>query len=192
MKTHLCLTLRGSCVEKGIKVSNALVPFVPRWGMTRGSSNLLSATSAPNGSVDTVHIAVTEHGVVLFPAEGIPEQELVLVQEYCPGAGGKRNPSFQVAYGPEVRVLSDASTSGGSGGEKWVLVSAPMGWAQNIASQFVDRKDTGTQTISFNPAFKAQLEEESVPMPLPTPVFSSNPTPRNTTLADAFKKAGFR
>lgn len=35
--------------------------------------------------------------------------------------------------------------------EHWILVSAPMGWAENIASQFVNERDVGGQSISYKP-----------------------------------------
>lgn len=150
--THIALTLRGDRVENGISISDGRVLFNPHSGMKRDNTGLLaSSTSAPDGSMDKIHVAITEHGVVLVPCEGEPQKELVLVKQYSPGSGGKRWPSFHVEFGPEVRRLSDASTSGGSGGEQWVLVSAPIGWAENIASQFVNERDYGDQTISYKP-----------------------------------------
>ena len=75
----------------------------------------------------------------------------MLVQEYETGSGAKRWPGFHVEFGDEVRQLSQASTGGGSGHETWTLVSAPLGWAKNIAGQFQDYKDVGSQTISYQP-----------------------------------------
>jgi hypothetical protein len=149
--THIALTLCGNRVQNGIAVSNGQVPFSPVWGMTRHNTGLLASTPAPDGSLDKVHVAVVDKAVVLVPCEGEPQRELVLVQQYRPGCGGKRWPSFHVELGPEVRQLSEAYTSGGSGGEHWVLVSAPIGWAENIAGQFVNQRDYGGQTISYKP-----------------------------------------
>lgn len=157
--THIALTLRGDCVREGIHVSGGQVPFSPHSGMTRHNTGLLASTPAPDGSLDKIHVAVTEHGVVLVPCEETPQKELVLVQQYSPGSGGKRWPSFHVEFGPEVRQLSSASTSGGSGGETWVLVSAPLGWAQNIAAQFVKERDYGGQTISYKSDFNPREQE---------------------------------
>lgn len=148
---HVALTLRGRSVSNGIPVSNGRVPFTPRWGMTRRGPRLLAATPAPDGNLDKVRVAITGNGVVLVPCEGKPQKELVLVQEYSPGVGAGRWPSFSVVFGPEVRILSEASTSGGSGAETWTLVSAPLGWSRNIACQFIDEKNQPGQTISYNP-----------------------------------------
>jgi hypothetical protein len=136
---------------EGISVKAGQIPFEPRWGMTRHSAGLLAAVTAPDGKVEKVHVAILEEGPVLVPCEEVPQRELVLVQTYSTGSGAKRWPGFDVEFGPEVRQLSTASTSSGSGGETWVLVSAPLGWAQNIASQFIDERDAPGQTISFKP-----------------------------------------
>ena len=152
MKTaHIAVTLRGNRVENGIIVSNGQIPFNPHSGMTRHNTELLASTPAPDGSLNEVYVAIMDEGVVLVPCEETPQKELVLVQQYSPGCGGKRWPSFYVEFGPEVRQLSEASTSGGSGCETWVLISAPLGWAENIASQFVNERDYGKQTISYKP-----------------------------------------
>ena len=156
--THIALTLRGNRVENGISVSDGQVPFSPGSGMTRHNTGLLASTSAPDGSLDKIHVAIVDEGVVLVPCEDTPQKELVLVQQYSNGSGGKRWPSFHVEFGPEVRKLSEASTSGGSGGETWVLVSAPIGWAENIGSQFVNERDYGGQTISYKPGNTGKKE----------------------------------
>ena len=156
--THIALTLRGNRVENGISVSDGQVPFSPGSGMTRHNTGLLASTSAPDGSLDKIHVAIVDEGVVLVPCEDTPQKELVLVQQYSNGSGGKRWPSFHVEFGPEVRKLSEASTSGGSGGETWILVSAPIGWAENIGSQFVNERDYGGQTISYKPGNTGKKE----------------------------------
>ena len=160
MKTpHLALTLRGDSVSKGIDVSNNIIPFSPNWGMTRHNTGLLAATPLKEGNLEVVYIALTESGVVLVPCEGNPRRELVLVQQYIPGVGAKRWPSFHVKFGPKVRQLSSASTGGGSGGETWVLISAPLGWAENIACQFINEQGYGGQTISYKPDFNPREQE---------------------------------
>ncbi len=165
LTSHIALTLRGGSVSKGINVSEGQVPFSPRWGMTRGDTGLLASTPAPDGNLDKIHVAIVDEGVVLVPCEESPRKELVLVQQYSPGSGAKRWPSFNVEFGPEVRPLSNASTSGGSGGETWVLVSAPLGWAQNIAAQFIDERDYGEQTISYKPG-NTDKKESNLPQEL--------------------------
>jgi hypothetical protein len=157
---HLALTLRGECVTEGILVADGQVQFSPQWGMTRGNPGMLAGASLQRGELDTVHVAVTESGVALAPCEDAnPQKELVLVQQYYPGCGAKRWPSFHVEFSNEVRILSEASTSGGSGGETWTLVSAPLGWADNIADQFVDGRGECSQTISYLPELEEPVDD---------------------------------
>ena len=47
------------------------------------------------------------------------------------------------------------------GGEILGKVAAPLGWAENIASQFVDERDYGGQTISYKPDISGEEEKES-------------------------------
>jgi len=136
-------------VSQGIEIRDGQIPFEPRWGGTRHDTGLLASTPAANGSLEKVHVAVVSEGIVLVPCEGIPERELVLVQQYGTGTGAKRWPGFRVELGSESRKLSEAFTRGGSGSETWVLISAPLGWAQNIADQFVDRRDEADQCLSY-------------------------------------------
>ncbi|MFA6096101.1 MAG: hypothetical protein WC788_00560 [Candidatus Paceibacterota bacterium] len=166
MKTpHIALTLRGNSVSKGIGVADGQVPFSPQSGMTRHDTGLIASTPASDGNLDKIYIVITNEGVVLIPCEENPQMELVLVEQYSPGCGAKRWPSFHVEFGSEVRKLSEVSTGGGSGGETWVLVSAPFGWAQNIASQFVDERDVNGQTISYKKEGKGKetkIKEEKM------------------------------
>lgn len=172
--TFRALTLRGDRVEKGIVVKNGFIPFAPRSGMTRSGNELLAATSVEDGVVGLVHVATTPHGAVLVPSNSeAAERELVLVQEYSNGCGGKRWPSFGVEFGDEVVSLSSTETFGGSGHERWTLVVAPLGWAENIAGQFVNARDYGGQTISYKP----DLSGEAV-------------SGGKTALAAAFARAG--
>ena len=145
--THVSITLRGDRVENGIEVSNNQIPFRPTSGMVRHNPGLLASTPAPDGRLDKVHVAIAAHGVVLVPCQGEPQRELVLVQQYSPGCGAKSWPSFGVEFGSEVRQLSEVFTKKGSGSECWTLVSAPLGWAANIAAQFVNRKGERRQVI---------------------------------------------
>jgi hypothetical protein len=147
--THISITIRGDSVWTGITVSNGQVPFSPRWGLTRHDNGLLACTPAPDGELEKIHVAIINGSVVLVPCDDEPSRELVLVQQYSPGSGRKRWPSFHVELGPEVRQLSSVSTSGGSGGEHWVLISASLGWVDNIASQFIDERDYGGQVVGY-------------------------------------------
>jgi len=149
--SHIALTLRGERVENGISVKASQIPFEPSWGMTRHNADLLAAVAAPDGNVEKVHVAVVAEWPVLVPCKEEPQKELVLVQMYSTGSGAKRWPGFGVNFGQEVRRLSETGTSGGSGHETWVLVSAPLGWAANIAGQFINERDQPGQTISYKP-----------------------------------------
>lgn len=148
--THLCLTLRGNDVSPGIDTTDGLVTFSPEWGMTRRDAGLL-ATSAQEPLGQHVYVVLVENSVVLVPSSSSdpPGRELVLVQQYNPGSGAKRWPGFWVEFGDETKQLSTASTRGGSGCETWVLCSAPLGWAQNIAVQFQNYRGAGSQTIGY-------------------------------------------
>ncbi|MFZ3054874.1 MAG: hypothetical protein WA091_02745 [Minisyncoccales bacterium] len=121
--------------------------------MLRHDPGVLGVSST-DGKLEKAYIVILEETPVLYPCEEAPQKELVLVEQYYPGTGNKRSPSFHVEFGPEVRILSSASTSGGSGGESWTLVSAPLGWAENIAEQFIDQRDYLDQTISYRPGVK--------------------------------------
>ena len=190
---HLSLTLRGDGVEKGISIESNQVPFRPSWGMTRHNTGLLAATSLSDGNLDNVYVAVTDQGVVLAPCEeDTPQRELVLVQEYATGSGAKRWPGFSVEFGDEVRKLSRVSTSGGSGGETWTLVSAPIGWAENIAAQFVNKRDEEKgQVVAYRPDLAVKVsrsssEETDDQHPFEGHGSSNN----NTAMAEALRKAG--
>src|SRR3989344_4468744 len=54
----------------------------------------------------------------------------------------------------------------GGRGERWVLVPAPIGWAENIASQFVNERDYGGQTISYKPGNTTGKKESDLPQEL--------------------------
>ena len=157
---HRALTLRGDCITEGIVIADGQIKFSPRWGITRRDPGLLGGSSLQNGDLHTAYVAVIEAGIALISCEESesPRKELVLVQQYSPGSGAKRWPSFSVEFGHEARILSEAHTGGGSGGETWTLVSAPLGWAENIAGQFVDGRDEGSQTIAYRPGFDPKRE----------------------------------
>ncbi len=147
---HIALTLRGNSVKKAMRVENRIIPFKPHWGINRHNSSLLASTEE-DSLQHVVYVAKTKNGVVLVSCSEEPQRELVLVQEYETGSGAKKWPGFRVNFGDEVCRLSRASTCGGSGCETWTLVSAPLGWAENIASQFQNVRDVESQSISYNP-----------------------------------------
>jgi len=138
-------------VEQGIAVQQHRVLFDPRWGYVRSNPGLIAASPLKEGTLEIVAVAVTAHGAVLQPQSGEARRELVLVQQYSTGTGGKRWPGFRVELGEEARLLGQARTDCGSGGEEWFLVSAPLGWAENIASQFINARDYPSQAITYRP-----------------------------------------
>lgn len=155
LKFYRCKTLSGNTVPDGIALKEKDL-----WVYTDNEGGDVLAVSSIE--VDSVEVAaVGRHRetkmIILKPAtegEKVDEsRELVLVTEYSPGCSGKRRPSFYVNWDScvEVDVLSKASRTRGSGSEHYSLVLALAGWAKNIASQFVDVKDYGGQTISYNP-----------------------------------------
>ena len=148
---HRAITLRGSCATHGISVTDGRVPFAPRWGLTRHNTGFIASSPVPDGGLEIVHVAIVEGSVVLVPCTDEPSRELVLVQQYSSGSGRKRWPGFRVRLGQEAWLLSEVSTSGGSGEEHWVLISAPLGWSGNVSGQFVDERDYGDQIVSYNP-----------------------------------------
>lgn len=159
MTPHVLFRLRGNIVES-IGCSGNGIVFSPSEGMLRrcGKLFLVVASEIPAGSSIGVQLVSVSGSDQLQPVvteiTGQPERELVLVQEYSNGCGAKRWPSFSVTFGQEVRILRQDQTGGGSGSEAWTLVSAPIGWAENIAGQFINERDFCGQTLSYNPGFK--------------------------------------
>ncbi len=148
------LTLRGEHVTPGVQAaamypeitgSPQYVSFAPRWGSTRGAAEALAVASGPLGA--SCQVVVTGFMPVLVPSAGCPTRELVLIQEYSCGCGAKRWPDFNVTH--DLTVLAKAGTGGGSGGETWSLVNAPLGWAAEVAAQFDNRRDAPDQTIDL-------------------------------------------
>lgn len=150
------VTLCGDQATPGIKFSDGALVFSPRWGMTRGCAE--SIATAMGEISDTVSVVITDTMLVIVPTDGVPSQELVLVKEYYTGVGAKRRPGFKVEH--DLRTVASESTAGGSGWERWSLVIAPLGWAENIAAQFQDYKDIGDQTISYKSTFSPQSQPE--------------------------------
>ena len=154
---HAPITLRGSVARDGLTVKRGFIEFDPRWGMTRESAEFLAVvkvSNPPDEYRESRAVAVLDTGTmpVLVPIKGAkPERELVLVQEYQTGTGAKRYPDFEVNLDESqvrVRVLARERTSGGSGSGTWTLISAPLGWAADIAAQFKNVRDTRGETIS--------------------------------------------
>ncbi len=184
MTTHILLRLRGNSVEPiGCPLGTGIV-FAPSEGMLRRCGKLMLVASAEvvaGASIGVRLVPVSgsdQPQPVAVPSSGQPERELVLVQEYSPGCGAKRWPSFSVTFGPEVRVLRQDQTGGGSGSENWTLVSAPLGWAANIAGQFRNERDAESQTIGYRPGWVAPVvrseSSASVGVSRPTPMPAVN------------------
>lgn len=149
MKTFDCKVLRGDEVTSHIPVS--ALDFDPQWGYSRKEQSL--GISPNDGNLSTANVFIGANGAnpILVEVEADNcNNELVLVQEYSPGVGAKRWPAFRVIFddwGDEIRLLSQASTSKGSGWETHSLVIAPLGWAVSVAQQFYNERDVGEQVI---------------------------------------------
>jgi len=166
VKHYACKSLSGNTVSDGIALKGKEL-----WVHTDSEVGDVLAVSTTE--LDSVEVAaVGRHKetkrIILKPGEGekVDEsRELVLVKEYSPGCGGKRWPSFYIDWEScgDVEVLEKAYRTRHSGAEYYSLVFAPVGWAKNIASQFVNVKDYGGQTISYNPDFDPTADDNVVP-----------------------------
>lgn len=145
--TFIPLVIRGNDVSP---LKSGMVCFYPTWGIDH-VGNFIILNLAEEGKA--VRVIRTDHGIVAVPDDGQPTKELVLVKAYTPGSGAKRWPKFSPVLGPEVTILSEYRTCGGSGSEEWYLIIAPIGWADNIAAQFINERDAPGQTPVYNPAF---------------------------------------
>lgn len=155
-KLYHLVTLRGDSAEPGIEFVNGICSIAAsRWGMKRGNTkNLLISplhTKKRNARVRKAALKRTTNGaLVLTNGKGTAGDEIVLVQEYLTGVGAKRWPGFRVEFEsfPDVQILAEDRTLGGSGWEHWVVVKAPTGWAKRVAVAFNNRRDVGDQTIT--------------------------------------------
>lgn len=139
MNIHVPVTLRGCNLIPAIDFGEGgILRFAPHWGLCRESYALAVIHTAESAHVDYKVLVRRGSPPVIYQAPGAHDaaRELVLLQEYRPGVGAKRWPSFFVHCGSSVIVLSTAQTSGGSGYEKWSLLSAPLGWAAEVAARF--------------------------------------------------------
>ncbi|MDO8469703.1 MAG: hypothetical protein Q7S84_01635 [bacterium] len=94
-----------------------------------------------------------------------PDRCVVLVHEYSPGSGAKRYPSFYIDWqnaGP-VEKIESVSRGKGSGSDTYTLIFAPIGWAENIAGQFVDQRDYHMPAIAYKPGAKKFGGKEDLP-----------------------------
>lgn len=156
-------TLRGDYVAPGI---DPIVNVATHHYAYRGSQDCVILTTTPDGAgapgekdgitrvlkVDppTLKGAVTAY-IMTAPdhaGDNKPTRELVLVQQYQPGTGRKRYPAFWVAFEEfeGVQVIGEINPGPL---ECWRLVTAPIGWAHDVASRFDPRRDApARQTIT--------------------------------------------
>lgn len=166
LRYYSCKSLSGNTVSDGIALKGTEL-----WVSTDSDGgDVLAVSTTELDSVEVVAVGCHKETkrIILKPGKGeeIDEsRELVLVKEYAPRNGGKRWPSFYIDWESckEIEVLKKASRTRHSGAEYYSLVFAPVGWAENIASQFVDVKDYGEQTISYNPDFDPAADDDVVP-----------------------------
>lgn len=159
MRNFRTFFLSGNQVSEGIELKEGKITV---WGGPSCTDRILCYGTDP--SQTEYFLVNVGHGkdekIYLRPTTGEPdsEQVLVLVHEYSPGSGAKRWPSFHVDWdnaGP-VEKLCSASRGAGSGSDTYSLALAPIGWAENIASQFINERDYGGQTVGYNPNFSGK------------------------------------
>jgi hypothetical protein len=133
MGTYQCYTLRGTEKSPGIGARHGKVLFEPRWGFIR-DVRYVAYVIGDAATLDVVDVWSTPHGVVLRPSTSAPTGDLVLVQNYTPGCGMKKYPSYWLAESQYegVTVLTRIETNKGSGREEWVLVAGPKGWPSSL------------------------------------------------------------
>jgi len=170
IKSYNLLTLRGNICQEGIAFQNGIIDTSARRGGSQSWETTLLGVNTQtkfNGVVKSAQIRkvivrVRKYNDNEYPnyqlvfqdsSENLDlEYNLVLVQEYFNPSGRKRYPGFQVNLEESfLRVVKTTTFFGGSGEEKWHFVLAPVGWAQNIASQFINWRDEPTVVLSFKP-----------------------------------------
>lgn len=157
---HKLITLRCDELTQGIHVSKNTVLFQPKWGGVGMKRPVLAAVLLTEGAVysgvlrNPAIIAVSaENMPVIVPVEARlkPEREFILVQNYDTGVGAKRWPDFElrsVEDVAEVQMIGKSEcTGGGSGGEYWYFVSAPLGFADAVVRMCDNRRDASDNLL---------------------------------------------
>lgn len=156
VNTYNVKKLSGDRVSNGIQMSDGKFSF--SGGPSRSDQILCYGTDKTISDYLSVNVGSKDNLWFLRPSSETPstEMELVLVHEYAPGSGAKRWPGFWIDWenSESIQHLTTDSRSSGSGADQYSLVLAPIGWAENIASQFINERDYGSQTISYDPDFK--------------------------------------
>ena len=156
--TFRVYTVRGHQLESGIRFENGRVSV---W-IRNGQLTLAEGTVSEAGLATVVEFSPQK--VVLAAGVGAPEadRELVLVQEYGRKVGARRWPAFHIDWdnAGDVTLLARAH------GERETLsvVVAPDGWAENIASRFIDGRAGVDQTIGYRPGFAKATPGKPAPV----------------------------
>ena len=150
-------SLRGDDCQEGIPMEDGELRVYD------GYDNVLMARGLNDGVDEYFSAQVGEdlEGTVVLQNSDEPTDPdycLVFVHEYSPGNGGKRWPSFYITWGEETRLIARRSRSKFSGSDTYSLVIAPIGWAENIAVQFVNERDCGGQEIAYKPDFAGRIK----------------------------------
>lgn len=138
-------------------VKEGKIPFLPRWGERKTSDSLARVEGMDNGQLFYCSIEfLSSENVVLRPSRPPADRylELVLIMTYRPGSGAKRWPAFRIdEEDPCLCILSQATTTRGSGWETWYLALAPWGYAWSIAFFFrlINRRDEPSYILRFFP-----------------------------------------
>jgi hypothetical protein len=160
--------LRGNDVSDGVMIENGRLTR----SVFDGEGRLAHGFNVPKeGSLElqTVRFGRDMHEeLVIAPAkdgESVDKDRYaVLVHEYSPGSGSKRWPSFFIDWDNvgQVEKIGSVYRGKGSGSDSYTLIIAPVGWAENIASQFINERDYNSQTISCKPGFSPSKKESNI------------------------------
>jgi len=158
--TYQAVTLRGDYVHGAIKIRQHRIPFDPKYG--RKTARSIASSTIENGAVGLAKVTIENYRIkyspgmfgeiVLSPTVGTADRELVLVECYRTGRGSQM-PGFNVIlWEEEAQELDRAASIFRAGaGEEWLLVAAPLGWAENIAGQFINRRGFDNQVLEYKP-----------------------------------------
>lgn len=128
--------------------------FQPEWGMTRGKTGRGDPIIVGDGhDDDSIFVSRSYDGIIVIePSKEDPEREVVMFQSYATGVGAKRYPSVKIDVDnlESVSVIEKWATSGGSGGETWFLIDAPLGFSKLVHDGLKGKNKRDGQDVVVN------------------------------------------